>query len=182
MSITEYYRGKAKDIDGRTLQDAWEMYGDWETCHNFIQFILPLREPSAFNPNAPLLTEEDIVIFQSDPIIRVNLIHSARLLLKFFGMTLDYKDRGWQVSSYKPNTLQIEFDKDTDENRTRIFGPFNHNHLRMTRLLLCLTICGLENIANVIYNFLIAESEKSKIPSSCWEHWSAALNGKSISS
>ena len=86
--LTDYYRGEARDTEGRTLQQAWDMYDDWETCHDFIQWLFPLPEPSDFNPDAPLLTEDDIKIFKADPGIRNNLLYSSRLMLKFFGMKL----------------------------------------------------------------------------------------------
>jgi hypothetical protein len=31
----------------------------WERQHDFIQWLFPLPEASAYNPNAPLLTEQD---------------------------------------------------------------------------------------------------------------------------
>ena len=30
-NLTDYYRGEAKDDEGRTLQDMWNMYNEYET-------------------------------------------------------------------------------------------------------------------------------------------------------
>ena len=63
--------------------------------------------------------------------------------------------------------------------RDRIFGSFNHNHLRMTRMLLCLTLIGFNDLTKTIYDFL-EKNDAGKIPVNCWEHWKMALQGKSL--
>ena len=60
--LIEFYRGIAPDSEGRTLADLWAFSDDeMEEVHDFIQWMFPLREPSRFNPDAPLLTDEDVV-------------------------------------------------------------------------------------------------------------------------
>ena len=178
--LTDYYRGEAVDTEGRKLQQAWDMWNYWEQCHDFIQWVFPLPEPSDFNPNAPLLSKDDIKIFQSDPEIRKNLIHSTELLLKFFGIKLEIVDGDEFING----TIGITFDPGDKEwhCRKRIFGEFNHNHLRMTRLLMCLTICDFEDVAEEIFSFLDWADEvlHEGIPDSCWVHWDAALEGRSL--
>ena len=84
-------------------------------------------------------------------------------------------------------TIGISFDPDDKGDmhfihcRDRIFGKFNHNHLRMTRLLMCLTICDFKEIASEILDFLYWASDLHEgIPHSCWEHWDAAYEGRSL--
>ena len=196
--ITAYYRGLIKDTDGRNLQDMWNLYDDFESCHSWVQWAFPLPEPSDFNPDAPLLSEDDIKIFKADPEIRENLIHSVELIMKFWGMDLNVRSKSTK-NKHTIGSVSVEFDPDDKEtaevgfipikgtknfepvlgySRDRIFGGFNHNHLRMTRVLLCLTLCGLEQIAAKIYDFLSDHGEN--IPGSCWEHWDKAIVGKSV--
>ena len=168
-----------------------------------------------FNDHAPLLTDEDIKIFKADPEIRANLIHSTELFMKFLGMKLVVKGKSVRVLFDSKDTPDAEIDfipikKDLPPaglggkpkveagetwedlwkpvlgyRRKRIFGNFNHNHLRMTRLLLCLVTCGLEKVAKAIYDFIVendADEHNPLIPAGCWEHWDAAMEGKSIPS
>jgi hypothetical protein len=98
-------------------------------------------------------------------------------MLNFWGMA---------VNTDNPDAT-IRFNKhfiDKEKGWDAIFGEFNHNHLRMTRILLCLTLVGQEKLAKVIYRFMQKEDQKLNpkppIPGSCWQHWTAALEGKSI--
>jgi hypothetical protein len=43
------------------ISDIWEWSDDHiEDIHNWIQFVFPNKEPSNFNPDAPLITDEEI--------------------------------------------------------------------------------------------------------------------------
>lgn len=66
--LVEFYLGHSTagvgwhaDIVGRWTDEEWEMH------HEFIQWLFPLKTPSAFNPDAPLLTDEDIEEFKNRP-------------------------------------------------------------------------------------------------------------------
>lgn len=178
--IVDFYRGKGKDTEGRTLKQGWllfEIPGQAEMCHDVVQWFYPLTEPSDFNPDAPLLTEDDIRIFKTNATIRTNLLHSVRLMLHFWGMAVN-TDNPEATIRFTQHFL------DKEKGWDAIFGSFNHNHLRMTRILLCLTLVGQQKLAKAIYKFMQKEDQKLNpeppIPGSCWQHWAAALEGKSI--
>ena len=61
---------------------------DWEGIHDFIQWVFPLKEPSQFNPEAPLLTDEDIAIFKADDELRGAVEASVHRFFKFLGLRL----------------------------------------------------------------------------------------------
>jgi hypothetical protein len=62
--LVEFYFGRATDSEGRLLHEIWEWGDDdFEEVHDFVQWLFPLPEPSRFNPDAPLLTEEDVASF-----------------------------------------------------------------------------------------------------------------------
>lgn len=76
-AIVDFYRDEkgVANPSGYSLFDIlhnWED-GDWEGVHDFIQWVFPLKEPSNFNPDAPLLTEEDIALFRADDDLKTAL-------------------------------------------------------------------------------------------------------------
>ena len=72
--LIEFYRETGSDARGRNLERIWA-YSDneMEYHHDFIQWLFPLREPSQFNPDAPVLSDEDIRIFREDASLQENL-------------------------------------------------------------------------------------------------------------
>jgi len=85
--LVNFYRGKRTDSEGRLLTEIWEWGDDrLEAVHDFIQWLFPLPEPSAFNSRAPRLTQEDIAAFQSDLLLRSNVLRSFGRLLTFLGL------------------------------------------------------------------------------------------------
>lgn len=55
-----------------------------ECAHDYIQWLFPLPERSAFNCDAPIVDEEVIQAFQSNPHLRQNLLRSFRVMLQFY--------------------------------------------------------------------------------------------------
>src|SRR3954471_23369498 len=87
--LTDFYRGFGTDAEGRTLGEVWSFDDDrLKDVHDFIQWLFPLREPSRFNPSAPLLTDADVAEFRSDPELRENLLRSFEVFLAFLGLRL----------------------------------------------------------------------------------------------
>ena len=85
--LIEFYRGAAPDSEGRTLAQIWDFSDEeMEDYHDFIQWLFPLREPSQYNPHAPLLTEEDVTTFRTDATLRDHLLRSLDRFLEFVGL------------------------------------------------------------------------------------------------
>src|SRR5258707_4050297 len=85
--LLEFYRGESTDTAGRFLKDLWEWEDeDLEICHDVIQWLFPLPDPSQFNWNAPLLTEEDIAAFRDNPSLQTNLRTSYERILTVLGL------------------------------------------------------------------------------------------------
>lgn len=103
--IIEFYYGH-KDINGRT----WDEIMRWglmrlERTHDYIQWLFPNKMPSNFNPDAPLLSQEDIWMFNEDPDLKLRV------------------------------SLSLEKMKDFYFNSTHWLNKNNHNYLRITRIL-----------------------------------------------
>jgi len=86
--LVAFYRGQGTDTEGRTLAEVWQ-WSDrrLEDVHDFIQWLFPLTEAGRFNPNAPLVTQEDIATFAGDEQLRTNLLRSFERIQ--FGLTTD---------------------------------------------------------------------------------------------
>jgi hypothetical protein len=85
--LVEFYRGRATDTGGRFLREIPGWSDEYlEAVHDFIQWLFPLPEPSRFNPDAPLLVQEDITAFQCDEQLRANLRKSFERILTFLGL------------------------------------------------------------------------------------------------
>lgn len=159
--LTEFYRGKAPDTEGRTLADLWA-YSDreMESVHDFIQWAFPLREPSQFNPDAPLVTDADVDEFRADPALREALRRSFDRFLAFLGLRHD----GSEV---------IE---GADFARKRaVWSHPNHNWLRITRVLASTRMLGLEPESRAFFAFLKARRDAGPgIDPTTFRYWERA--------
>ncbi len=164
MDLVAFYRGEAADYQGRTLHDIW----GWddrrlEDRHDFIQVLFPLPEPSGFNPSAPLLDDATREQFRTDDVIRENLLRSFRLMLRFYGLREDEK-----------TGEVVEADNFAERAPEWLF-PEDHNHLRITRILRCLTLCGLEKQAAAFLKRLLALPGQERITEESRRYWRAAV-------
>ena len=72
--IVRFFRGDQTDHCGRSLSESLGQRHDWlEFTHDYIQWLFPLTEASAFNSNAPILTPAAIAEFHADAVLRERL-------------------------------------------------------------------------------------------------------------
>jgi hypothetical protein len=129
--LVDFYRGHATDTERRRLEDIWSWDDEeLEFVHDYIQWLFPLPDASAFNPDAPILTDDDIVAFAADPELRANLATSFERILRFFGLTQDTSGAVVEADNFASRIADI-------------WESPNHNWLRMTRILRSLTLLGL---------------------------------------
>src|SRR3954471_6740623 len=84
--LVDFYAGTGTDSRGRTLAEIHQWsFAQLEYVHDYIQWLFPLRERSAFRPDAPTLTDEEIDTFQSRPDLRDGLLTSLDVMLRFYG-------------------------------------------------------------------------------------------------
>jgi hypothetical protein len=162
--LTDFYRGTAADAEGRTLAELWAYSdADLEGIHDFIQWMFPLPEPSRFNPDAPLVTPDDVSEFRADPRLRENLRRSLGVFLAFLGLRLD----GDRVEK------AADFDR-----KTAVWLYPNHNWLRITRVLASTRILGLEAASRAFFAFLtsLRDEGPSRISVETFRYWEAAAD------
>ena len=86
-ALLRFYRLEGPDAHGRTLLDIWAWdAARLEGVHDYIQWLFPLPQPSAFNPRAPILTQATIAAFHADAQLRERLLRSLALMLDFYGL------------------------------------------------------------------------------------------------
>src|SRR6476661_4163152 len=86
MSLLGFYSGTGSDDRGRRLEDIWRFsHEELEDVHDYIQWLFPLAERSAFNPGAPVLDEATIQRFRTDETLRRNVERSLGVMLDFYG-------------------------------------------------------------------------------------------------
>jgi len=83
--LLAFYRG-GRDTEGRTLDQilAWDDV-ELEYVHDYIQWLFPTTRRSAFNPVAPVLTDEVISFFRRDGALRDRLLAAFDRMLRFYG-------------------------------------------------------------------------------------------------
>ncbi|MCW5317569.1 hypothetical protein GTQ43_28325 [Nostoc sp. KVJ3] len=167
--LVPFYLGEQKDSEGRTIQEMWTWnFEELECTHDYIQWLFPLPERSAFNPNAPLVDEEVIPAFQRNPQLRQNLLRSLTVMLQFYGL-----------QRHKNNDGKIVVSQSEDyPNRKREWVCiFDHNYLRITRILKCLMTFGLENEAEAFYECLqeIYRDNSDQIGGETFHYWTIAV-------
>jgi hypothetical protein len=163
--LINFYRGKGKDLRGRSIQDIWNYSDDELECiHDFIQWLFPLRVASQYNPTAPLLTDTIIAEFRSDPKIQANLLRSFTVFLAFLG--LEYENG---VISESPN---IDMKND-------VWRFPNHNWLRITRVLSSTRILGLELQSRLFLEHLksMVRTGRAEITPETMGYWEQAVMG-----
>ena len=162
--LIEFQRGVGEDSEGRKLADVWAFSDDeMEAHHDFIQWMFPLKEPSRFNWNAPVLSDQDIAAFRDDPDLRANLRRSFNRFLAFLG--LEEKD-GRIVPG-------ADF-----ENKRQVFLAPDHNWLRITRALTSLRLLGLPEQSRAFYEGLLdlMKDGRARITAETRRYWRDAAH------
>lgn len=142
---TEYY-----------IDDIWMWTNDQlEASHNYIQWLFPLKEPSNFNPDAPILTDEDIEAFKSNAALKHHLGKSVKVFLKFLGLKIDYflveKEDNWKEREF-------------------LWKIPNHNWLRITRVLKSLNHCDSTDMY-LFYDALVELHAEGYVSDNSFKYW-----------
>ena len=135
----------ASDPLGRTLDMilAWPDT-ELEYCHDYIQYLFPLPERSAFNDFAPVIDRATYAAFRARSDLRTRLKQSFDRMLAFYGFEYNVSHEEVYVS----RTPRF------DEAARNWVKRVNHNHLRITRILRSVRILGLEMEAEALWRAL----------------------------
>lgn len=111
---------------GRTAQDYLKFNAhEWEQCHNHVQWAFPSHVASAYNPDAPVLTNtrdfvKDMTVLETLTVknLVISFMEMLGITVKGDRFTVSYEDDG--AGNYYPRHWMT---------------PYNHNYLRLTRVL-----------------------------------------------
>ncbi|MEH1769068.1 MAG: opioid growth factor receptor-related protein [Nostoc sp.] len=167
--LVPFYLGEQQDSEGRTIQEMWTWnFEELECAHDYIQWLFPLPEQSAFNPDAPIVDESVIQAFQINPHLRQNLLRSFTVMLQFYG---------FQRHESNDRKIVVSQSEDYPNRKREWVSILDHNYLRITRILKCLIIFGLENEAQAFYECLreIYREDSDRIGGETFRYWTIAV-------
>ncbi len=171
--IIEFYSGAQPDYRGRYLREIQGWADEsLEAVHDSIQWLFPLPERSGFNVAAPILTAETIEEFRTRPELLENLRRSFVRMLNFYGFEV-------RLVEHVRVTRAANFALGAAGWLSRS----NHNHLRITRILRCMEVLGLEADAAAFLDCLreIYGEEQNKAEPAISEetmgYWQKAVRG-----
>ena len=168
-----------RDHRGRSLQDILQWQNSQlESCHNYIQIMFPLPEGSLFNNAAPVVDRTIFYAFRDSgappgalitrTMLQDRLLQSFSRILNFYGYTLLTVDGNEGV--------RILPAYDYQEATSRWTVNFDHNHLRITRILRSLRVLGLGREAEAFLEKLLHTNETSgkRISQRTLTYWARA--------
>lgn len=155
--VLAFFEGKSPDAEGRMHQEIMEFDSTkLEVHHDYIQWIFPTMGRSAYNPNAPVITDNFTKLFQNSALAKANYCKSCQLYLNYMGCQCING-----VISDHPCS-----DK-------RFYRLPYHNLLRITRVLFSLRQVGNVQCSKALYEYLIHTVEKNdaKINPTTLAYW-----------
>lgn len=149
------------DSRGRTLATVLSSSDrQLEASHDYIQTLFPLPEGSMFN-SAPLITPEIREAFLSQPQLRASLRNALERMLAFYGLQLNER----QVPNSSSTKNEVTRGPNFTSNSKNWVTRFNHNHLRITRILRSLRVLGLTSEAEALHDFLASDVDVTRLVS-----------------
>lgn len=152
-SIVDFYEEIASDNSGRYLSEIRNSSNEWlERSHDYIQILFPNREPSAYNPEAPVLDDETIEVFRARNDLKYEVGQSLKRMIEFYQLDVTHP---WWVTKK------------------------NHNYLRITRILNTLREFQMFDEADSFFDKLseVYLNNKEIIGVTTFEFWESAFTG-----
>jgi hypothetical protein len=162
-SILLFYSGHLEN-SSRRLEEIWKFNDDeLEGYHTYIQWLFPLIEPSSVNFAAPVLDAEVISEFKQSPALQARLLISFKVMLKFYGFEID--ESGPEIKIIKSAEYALK--------KKNWISHRNHNYLRITRILTCLRLLGLEAYSIAFFECLqmVYAEEAYEIGEVTFDYW-----------
>lgn len=125
-----------------------------ESTHNWVQYVFPTDKKSKYNKSAPTIPLEELALLRKDKRIISNLQKAYERILDFYDNK--YEDVKWITKN-------------------------NHNFKRITRIIRCLRLFGLDDEANTFFTMIrekVAHEEavsgKTIVSPKTIEYWEKA--------
>jgi hypothetical protein len=187
--LTDFYLENGRNSDGVMLSNIMEWNdGQWEYDHSFIQWLFPLKTPSNFNPDAPLLSNSDIELFKENCKLQNNLLLAFAKFTEFLGLKMvlyggDLKEKEQVfLKVQQPRFLlkvncKLEKDEKLWKEKEGIWKYQNHNWLRITRVIASLKLLGLDGVAEAFFSCIKQLYNEGYGSPESFAHWQKASEG-----
>ncbi|WP_430460079.1 opioid growth factor receptor-related protein [Thalassolituus sp. LLYu03] len=166
--LIAFYRGEGTDHRGRTFNGILAFSNtEMESCHDYIQWLFPLRDPSPYNPEAPVVTEAVAAAFRASPELQKKVHQALLRMMHFYSMVLKETPQGFELLlPAEPSALHW-------------LTVENHNHRRISRILASLKLLGLDAHVSALWLGLqkLAVQNPQAISSATITHWRLAAMG-----
>lgn len=166
--LIAFYSGTGTDHRGRTLSGILAFSNtELESCHDYIQWLFPLKDPSPFNPEAPVLDDELIADFRRQPELQAELHRVLLRMTQFFGVSLRETPQGFELL-LPANVADLHW-----------MTPDNHNHRRLSRMMASLKLLGLETHVSALWHGLqqLVVKHPQAFTAATITHWRLAADG-----
>lgn len=144
-----FYKGsvkiRSKMMDINALHSKFGDYSFMEKVHDYIQWMFPNHYGSAFNSSSKPLNYIESELFIRDDHAKLSLLYSIFMFFDFMGIQLtnDFSSIYIIDSSRLKDVILVNF----------------HNHLRIMRILACLSVTGFRSIALMLIQFIDENSQ-----------------------
>jgi len=148
--LIDFHLALEPDDSGRYITQVTAFsFQELEFTHDYIQWLFPLPEHSAYAPNAPVLDDETLVEFRKNKKLLQSIKYCTQVMLRFYGV-----NNHWITNN-------------------------NHNYLRISRIIRCLALVGLEELANDFYNSMkkLVSNIDGEVTPETLKYWEAATEG-----
>ena len=153
--ILNFLKGTGVGSLGRNyMQMVNQTDSEWEHCTDAIQFIFPLAEESRMAHHYPLLSKEIVEKAKQSKVILDNLRLALERITKFFA-----------IGPYENKVIQSVWCRD-----------YNHNLLRITRIIRSLRLFGLNKEAQQFYDAAYNVGIRLHISPETIQYWDMAMN------
>jgi hypothetical protein len=164
--VLDFFLGVGYDSSNRSINDvlAFDEH-NIESHHDFIQWIFPTKERSAYNQGAPIISGDFRNILFKSNVAQDNFCKTCKMFLSFCGFNCS------------KSTIT-----DTQAYEKTVFVRPSHNLLRITRVLNSLNQTGHENCSEYIFSQLecFYMDNPQSIPIESFAIWKNTQKGKEI--
>ena len=149
MKLVQFYREEIPADGIHWIDDIFKWsHSRLEGEHNYVQWLFPTKEPSMLH-ECPVLDDQQIEIFKSDPKLKSRVANAFDLILDFYGFELSSGGIGHPESG-----IVEEIESANGKDPQAWIRYFNHNFLRITRILRSMRYLGRDDLSKALFNKL----------------------------
>ena len=168
--VLQFFIGKGVDSRGRTHRDIAAFgQNELENSHDYIQWLWPLHEPSAYAVGAPILTPAMASSLAESDIAHARFVEAISIFRNFLGVAI--------VVDADIVALPLHVDGASSARIAMWAHEGDHNCLRITRILRSLRLVGMDQEAKAFYRDVSAVGRAAGLSPRTLSYWRRAAEG-----